>query len=132
MIGRLAPGPQCRGRAVTLTFFVLLASCACRTETPREVALLARGMTFVLATAPDIPNPTLHFRAGERVRVVLKNEAPGLLHNFEIPAWNVKVDQLRAGETGEVVFTVPDRPQRSEYRCRPHAELMHAVVEVAP
>jgi plastocyanin len=87
-------------------------------------------MTFVTASAPDEPNPTLHFRAGERVRVVLRNEAPGLLHDFEIRAWNVRIEQLRAGETGEVTFTVPDRPGRDEYRCRPHAELMHGSVEV--
>ncbi len=115
-----------------LTLFVLFAACACRTETPREVLLLARGMGFVLASASDTPNPTLHFRAGERVRVVLKNEAPGLLHDFEIPAWNVRIEQLRAGETGEVVFTLPAGPQRTEYRCRPHAELMHGMVEVTP
>jgi hypothetical protein len=94
------------------------------------VLLLARGMTYVVASMPDDPNPTLHFRAGERIRLVLKNEAPGLLHDFEIPAWNVRVEQLRAGESGEVIFTVPDRPGSEDYRCRPHAELMHGTVEV--
>ena len=131
MIERLGPGPMRQGRCLTL-LFALIVSCACRPEPPREIVLLARGMTFVLPTAPQDPNPILHFRAGERIRVVLKNEAPGLLHDFEIPEWNVKLDQLRAGESGEVVFMVPASPGRHRYRCRPHAELMHGAVEVAP
>ena len=59
--------------------------------------MIARGMTFVLADEPDAPNPVIAFRAGERVRLVLKNEAPGLLHDFQIPAWGVQVTQIRAG-----------------------------------
>ena len=125
----LGPGRGRQGRVVPL-LCALIASCACRTESPREIVLVARGMTFALATSPDDANPTLHFRAGERVRLVLKNEAPGLLHDFEIPEWNVKLDQLRAGDTGEVVFMVPSGPGRLQYRCRPHSELMHGSVEV--
>ena len=87
-------------------------------------------MTFVLEESPGNPNPALAFRAGERIRLVLKNDAPGLLHDVEIPAFRVALDQIRAGQSADVVFTVPDRPGRYEYRCRPHAELMHGVVEV--
>ena len=58
-------------------------------------------MTFVLADEPDVPEPGHRVRAGERVRLVLKNEAPGLLHDFQIPAWGVQVTQIRAGQTAE-------------------------------
>jgi plastocyanin len=91
---------------------------------------VARGMTFVLEDRADIPNPVIPLRAGERVRVVLKNEAPGLLHDFVIPAWDVAIEQIRAGERREVTFAVPDRPGRVEYHCRPHSGLMNGFVEV--
>jgi plastocyanin len=89
-------------------------------------------MSFVLEGAPDVANPSLSLRAGERVRLVLKNEAPGLLHDIVIPDLGVEIEQMRAGETREQIFTVPAKPGRYEYRCRPHAELMHGVVDVAP
>ena len=92
--------------------------------------LTARGMTFFTDDAPGQANPVIRLRAGERVRLVLKNEAPGLLHDVEIPALDVRLDQIRAGETADVTFTVPDSPGQHEYRCRPHSELMHGVVEV--
>jgi plastocyanin len=74
----------------------------------------------------------IRVRAGERVRLILKNEAPGLVHDIAIPAWNVAADSVRTGETAQVVFTVPTTPGRAEYRCRPHAEMMNGVVDVTP
>lgn len=90
-------------------------------------------MTFVLADEePDEVNPIIKVRSGERVRLVLKNEAPGLLHDIQIPAWRVQVMQIRAGETADVTFTVPNQAGRYEYLCRPHSELMKGIVEVTP
>ena len=89
-------------------------------------------MTFVLADEPDEANPVISMRAGERVRLVLKNEAPGLLHDLGIPEWGVQVTQIRAGESAEVTFTVPTQTGQYEYLCRPHSELMKGVVEVTP
>lgn len=87
-------------------------------------------MTFVVDGRLDAPNPLIPLKAGERVRVVLKNEAPGLLHDFVIPEWDVAIEQIRAGETGDVTFVVPDTPGRFEYQCRPHSAMMTGVVEV--
>ena len=115
---------------------VTIASCALVSCTPpgepREVLLAARGMTFVLVNDSDTPNPVIPLRAGERVRLVLRNEAPGLLHDFAIPAWDVQTEQIRAGESTNVTFTVPTTPGRTEYLCRPHAKLMKGHVEVTP
>lgn len=87
-------------------------------------------MAFFLADDPETPNPVILFRAGERVRVLIRNDAPGLLHDFHIPAWNLETEQIRAGETTDLVFTVPATLGRSEYLCRPHSELMRGFVEV--
>jgi plastocyanin len=87
-------------------------------------------MTFVAADRADIPNPVLSFRSGERVHLVLKNEAPGLLHDLVIPAWDIEIEQMRAGESRDATFTVPDTPGRFEYHCRPHSGMMTGFVEV--
>jgi hypothetical protein len=107
-----------------------LVVIGCAGSRPREIVLIARGMSFVLPERPDDANPVIPLRAGERVRLILKNEAPGLLHDIRIPAWDVQVDQIRAGQTAEVTFVVPKRPGRTEYRCQPHGELMNGLVEV--
>ena len=88
-------------------------------------------MTFTSPDEPDMPNPLLRLRAGERVRLTLRNDAPGLMHNFEIPKWGIKTEQIRGGRSTTVTFTVPDTQVPAEYFCRPHASMMHGVIEVA-
>jgi plastocyanin len=107
-----------------------LIGCTADQGSARDLVLVARGMEFVVADDANTSNPTLRLRAGERVRVVLRNEAPGLLHDFAIPAWDVQIPTLRAGESGDVTFTVPSTPGRFEYRCRPHSEMMTGSIEV--
>ena len=87
-------------------------------------------MAFLVEGQGDRPNPVIHVRAGERVRLVLRNEAAGLQHDLVIPAWNVEIDELRTGEQAESTFAVPDTPGRFEYRCRPHSAMMSGFVEV--
>jgi plastocyanin len=115
---------------VALATSAWLAACTSHPGATRELIIIARGMSFVTVDQPDTANPTLTFRAGERVRLILQNEAPGLLHDFAIPDWQVEIPQIRAGESREVAFTVPDTPGRFEYLCRPHSEMMTGTVEV--
>ena len=118
--------------ARTLVIGVLLLGAGCSTDGPREVVVVARGMTFTLPSDPDTVNPVIRVRSGERLRLTLRNEAPGLMHNFEIPAWDVKTDQIRGGSSTSVTLTVPGKQGRYQYICAPHANLMHGFVEVAP
>ena len=115
---------------IALVTSASLAACTSHSGPTRELIVTARGMSFVTADQPETANPVITFRAGERVRLILRNEAPGLLHDFVIPAWQVEVPQIRHGESREVVFTVPDTPGRFEYLCRPHSEMMTGFVEV--
>jgi plastocyanin len=115
--------------SLVATLAVALVACANGSQ-PRQITLVARGMTFVLEDDEDTPNPVIAMRAGEQVRVILKNEAPGLIHDFRIDAWNVQIDPIRSGETAEVVFSVPSTPGKFEYVCHPHAEMMKGLVEV--
>jgi plastocyanin len=109
---------------------LVLAGCSGQSVVARDVVLVARGMSFTLAADADNPNPVIQLRAGERVRIVLRNEAPGLLHDVVIPEWGVAIEAMRAGEQRDVTFSVPDVTGRFEYRCRPHSEMMKGFVEV--
>ena len=109
---------------------VVLMACSGSPAATRDVVLVARGMNFFLESRPDDPNPVIALRAGEHVRVVLRNEAPGLLHDFVIPDWGVTLAATRAGEQREVAFSVPDAPGRVEYRCRPHSGMMSGFIDV--
>jgi plastocyanin len=106
-----------------------VAACSPHPGPTRDVVIVARGMAFVLEGTSE-PNPVFTLRAGERVRLVLVNDAPGLLHDLVIPGLQVEIDQLRMGERGEAVLTVPDTPGRFEYHCRPHAAMMSGFVDV--
>ena len=112
-------------------FAGLAAGCNTQGYT-RDVIIVARGMSFIIEGQESAPNPLIKFQPGERVRIELRNEAPGLLHDFVIPAWGVEIEQLRAGESRDLVTTVPATPGRFEYHCRPHSEMMTGFVEVAP
>jgi plastocyanin len=116
--------------ALILTGVTVVLGAGCATASAREVTVVARGMSFIVEDVSTTSNPVIPLRAGERVRFVLRNEAPGLLHDFVIPAWDVTIDQIRAGESRDVTFVVPNTPGRFEYRCRPHAEMMTGFVEV--
>jgi plastocyanin len=112
-------------------FITLLSGINCSSPAPpRELVIVAKGMAFIVPPDSNRENPVIKFRAGERVRVVFKNESPGLLHNFQIPAWKVATDEIRSGQTAEVTFTVPAATGHPQYNCRPHAELMQGIIEV--
>ena len=96
----------------------------------REVTLVARGMAFYLDGDPSTPNPTLEVRAGERVRIVLRNQDRGMTHDFAVPAVAAAMSAIGWDESGEVVLDVPDTPGTYEYVCRPHALMMRGTIRV--
>jgi len=118
------------GRALVIG--TLLVAVGCSPEIPRDILVVARGMTFTLPSDPETVNPVIRVRAGERLRLTLRNDAPGLMHNFEIPAWAIKTAQIRGGASTSVTLTVPGQEGRYQYICAPHANLMRGFVEVAP
>jgi plastocyanin len=103
---------------------------AARSEGPREVVLVARGMQFVLAGSPSAVNPAIVLQPGERVRFILRNETPGIAHDFAVPALNVSIPLVAEGEQASVTFTVPKTAGRYRYLCRPHAAMMSGTLEI--
>jgi plastocyanin len=96
---------------------------------PREIVLVARDMSFNLEGAETV-NPTLRVKPGEEIRLVLRNEEPGVTHDFSIAGWNVATRRLQARERDAVVFRVPETTGRYEYLCNPHASMMRGIIEV--
>ena len=104
---------------------------ALTTAPSREITLVAKGMAFRLADDPQqAPNPTLEVRAGEHVRIVLRNQDPGFTHDFAIPALDAGLEAINWNQTGDVVLSVPDVPGTYEYVCRPHALMMRGTIRV--
>ncbi len=118
--------------AIAVALIAVGGLLAAVTQTPdREITLVARGMTFYQLGDPVTPNPTLRLRAGERVRIVLRNEDRGITHDWAVPNLDVALDQIDWNEDSTVTFNVPETPGRYEYICRPHALMMrgHVVVQ---
>lgn len=96
---------------------------------PREVRLVARDMAFFVE-GDSTPNPTLRFRAGEHVRIVLRNDDAGMDHDIAIGSWDVGSALLEGkGETA-FEFQVPKRRGSETYACTPHAVMMRGAIEV--
>ena len=120
-------------RAVVAAVAVLfvLALLPVMSKTPsREVTLVVRGMAFYLDGRFDEPNPTIRVRAGESVRIVLRNEDRGITHDFAVPALGEALDPITASERGEVTFDVPRARGEYEYVCRPHRVMMKGNIVV--
>jgi len=126
-------GRPISGRAVAVLalLMLLVALLPALSSTPtREVTLVVRGMAFYLKDDPRTPNPTLEFKAGERVRVVLENRDRGMMHDFAVPAIDAAIDPIRWNQTDTVVFDVPETPGTYAYVCRPHQLMMRGTIRV--
>jgi len=96
---------------------------------PREITLVVRGMAFYL-DGNELPNPTIIVKAGERVRVVLRNEERGIQHDFAVPAMRAVLQPIGWNQSAEVVFAVPETPGVYDYWCRPHMTMMRGKIIV--
>jgi hypothetical protein len=107
-------------------------TAASRSETPvREIRLVARQMTYYLEGS-NVPNPTLLIRRGEQVRIVLRNDDPGLIHDLGIDAWRVRTELLddKGASQGAIQFQAPDGPAETSYSCTPHGQMMRGTIRV--
>jgi len=132
MVGKmLGERVSTRVVAAIAAFMLLAVLLPALSHTPtREVTLVAKGMAFYLESDPGTPNPTLEVRAGERLRVVLRNEDRGMIHDFAVPAVSAVMKAIHWSESGEVTLDVPDTPGTYEYMCRPHALMMRGTIRV--
>jgi hypothetical protein len=96
----------------------------------REVRIVARDMTFYV-DGQETGNPTLRFKAGEQIRLVLRNDDAGMTHDFVIKEWNVATETLiDKGAEDTIVFRVPKQRASTGYYCSPHSEMMRGSVHI--
>jgi plastocyanin len=128
ILGRRVSLKAIVGMALAMIFVVLIPALS---GTPsREIVLVAKDMSFYLEGDPINPNPTLEVKAGERVRVVLRNQDRGMTHNFAVPVLGAEVAPMRWNESDDLVFDAPDTPGTYEYVCRPHQLMMRGTIRV--
>lgn len=120
-----------KGLAAALVAGAMFGAIAlsARVPGPREIRVVVRDMTFYRDGQADA-NPTLHLRAGETVRLVLRNEDEGMKHDFAIPGWKEATRRIESGEEASVTFRVPDHVASQSYTCRPHAAIMQGTILV--
>ena len=128
ILGRKIPGKVAAALAVAMVVGALLPVM---TQTPtREITLVVRDMAFYLEGDFEQPNPVIAVKAGEKVRIVVRNEERGMTHDFAVPAVAAGMDPLKWNEEGEVTFEVPTTPGTYEYVCRPHLLMMKGTLKV--
>lgn len=109
---------------------IVASSRTARTPSPREIRMVVRDMTFYIEGQNE-PNPALRVRAGEQIRMVLRNEDPGMSHDFAVSSWQVMTPLLHTpGSEAVVVFGVPQRRGTYTYSCTPHAKIMRGDIQV--
>ncbi len=96
----------------------------------REITLVVKGMAFYLEDDLKTPNPTIDVKAGERVRIVVKNQDRGLTHDFTFPAVRALTRELTWNQTDDVSFKAPRTPGTYEYFCQPHRLMMKGIIRV--
>jgi plastocyanin len=110
---------------------LVIALLPALSSTPaREVTLVVKGMAFYLEDDVRTPNPTIDIKAGERVRIVIKNQDRGLRHDFAFPAAKAVSKELTWNQTGQVSFKAPSTPGTFEYYCQPHRLMMKGIIRV--
>ena len=114
--------------ALAATLLPMLASSG-RDEV-RELRVVARDMSFYVDGLSE-PNPAITLKAGQRVKLVLRNEDPGMSHDFAVKAWSVGTRLLEdRGEEDTITFTVPGTPGTATYHCTPHSKMMSGTLRI--
>jgi plastocyanin len=109
---------------------VLLPRIVSSREGVRDVTLVVRSMTYYLEGS-DTPNPSLRFTAGEQVRLTLRNEDTGMMHDFNIPSWSVATKVLDGKGEDSITFRVPGGSKDAiTYTCTPHSAMMNGSIIV--
>jgi plastocyanin len=128
ILGRKIPVKVVAALAVAMVIGALLPVM---TQAPaREITLVARDMAFYLDGDFDRPNPVIEVKAGEHVRIVVRNEERGMTHDFAVPRLGAAVDLLDWNEQGQVTIEVPSTPGTYEYVCNPHRLMMQGTLKV--
>ena len=128
ILGRKVSGKAVAAFAAALVFAALLPVM---TKTPdREITLVVRGMAFYLDGDFTHPNPVIAVRAGENVRISVRNEERGMTHDFAVPKLGEATNLVDWNEADSVTFEAPGRAGTYQYVCNPHRLMMKGILKV--
>ena len=128
ILGRCIPAGALAAIVAVIVCAGALVPAWSRTPT-REIRLVTRDMTFYVEGIPA-PNPVLELRAGETIRIRLRNDDRGMTHDFAVPALKAALGPLKWDDEETLVFTAPGTPGSYEYVCRPHLLMMKGTLRV--
>ena len=97
-----------------LVGFTLVGVEAMRENPNAVIEVVAENLAF------KGNNPTLFAEPGSEVKLIFRNEARGIEHNFVIEGLGVETAVLRPGEREEINFSVPMRDTVLTYSCYLH------------
>jgi plastocyanin len=95
----------------------------------QEIHLVVRSMTYY-AGSSSAPNPTLRVAAGQLVRISVSSTDVGMVHDLQIPAWNVGTRLLKGIDSDTFEFTAPNLRGQYSYECTPHSAMMNGTIAV--
>ena len=113
--------------AVMATILPMVASS--ELDKRRDVHLVIRDMAFYLDGKGE-PNPTLQFRRGERVRLVLRNDDAGMEHDLVIKNWKIATKVVHGRGEEMLNIKIPRRAGSATYYCTPHSAKMRGTILV--
>jgi plastocyanin len=95
----------------------------------RVIHLVAHNMTYHIAGRTD-PNPALHLRRNERVRIIVTNQDAGMKHDFGIDAWQTRTSLIDGIGEAQLELVAPSVAGEAVYSCSPHGMLMRGTIRV--
>ena len=114
---------------VVVGLIALMPVVANPRTSPREIVLVARDMAFYLEGS-NTPNPTIVVKPSEEVRVIVRNQDPGITHAFAVGSLRASINRIEPGSTQGIQFRAPRKAGRYDYVCPPHALMMKGTLLV--
>ena len=117
------------GMAAILTLFGAIvmvpiwSQSAVAANDAREIVLQARDLAFGEA------NPTLSFKPGERIRLIVRNTDIGVLHSIRLPGIDDTLRHIPWDQEIVIEFTAP-KEGAFEYICPQHAPKMQGRIRI--
>lgn len=112
---------------------VMTIAISTMSDRPQPGKTAFGGVHTVVLTAKDMKfnmsNPTIAVAPGEIVRIVIRNEDPGMKHDLLIPQLQLRTPVLEFGDEAVLQFRVP-KTGSLEYLCSFHPISMRGLLEV--
>jgi hypothetical protein len=114
--------------ALALAVFLPQRAATSAGET-RIIHLAVRDMAYYVEGRTE-PNPTLHVRRSERVRIIVSNHDAGMKHDFGVNAWQTRTRLIDGVGEARVDFVAPATFGEAVYSCTPHGAMMRGTIRV--